>query len=255
MTKHKKRIIIIVALIIALPVVGFAVFVGTKILPIMLDTEIPDYVLNADDSDKFADEAEKITTELIAYKSDTNLYTKIDIHRENGIPRFGIITDNKGHIMDTVWYVSNDIPRYKSVFTGPEWTDTSLTFWWEETPFNIVVVDALTGQIVIDSAFKGQPTSMFEDGMPTTMLAYNNPFGEVVDTIKAGGTNATYLREPKEDNQGITFSYKKIPNGLHFIYVKYDNKVVCMETVTKGVKRIRHTDSNPNHNTHTRYRA
>lgn len=241
MNKRKKYIITITTLVIVLPILVVVVSLGVKIVPMMLEGT-PDSMLNMDDSDKFVFDSTKVTTELIAFKPDTNLYTKIDIHREKGIPRFGIITDAEGNVLDTAWYVPNDIQQYLDTYDTPKITDTALTVWWKGSSFNIVVIDVLTGNIIVDSVFKGQPASMYENSWL---------FAGIFNNEKSSDD----FKEPKSDNPGVTFSYNKIPNGLHFIYVKHDNKFVFMETITKGIKRIRHLDSNQSLNIHTKYKV
>ena len=59
-----------------------------------------------DDFDRGIMSVNSITTELIECSPSSNVYNRIDIHRNYGVPRFGIVWDCSQNV-DTVWYIPN----------------------------------------------------------------------------------------------------------------------------------------------------
>lgn len=251
MTKLKrKHLLIIVAFAASFAAVGVSVSQFTtggisvsQILQSMLFDGPPDYVF--DSFHRYWYDEEKVTTELIPCSSDSNSYTRIDIHRNYGIPRFAVITDCNGQILDTVNYSLGDFGRYRGMYNSPEYTDTSITVWWENTPFYVIITDVLTGEPVIQEVFKGQPSSMFND-------TYLSDTIDFYDSLDASGNPVNlnisiripegykFPRTPKYDNNGTTVNYSHIPDGLYFLFIidASRGEVAHVNTIYRGmVKR------------------
>jgi len=185
----------------------------------------------------------KVNTELIPCSSDSNSFTRIDIYRNYGVPRFGIVTNCNGQILDTVHYTTNDFRRFTGTSNVPEYTDTSITVYWEKTSFIVIVMNVLTGEPVIQEICKGQPSSMFEGFFPDTVTFSDSidASGRPVDTSLAitPADGGKFVNVPTDDNPGTTVSFAKIPKGLYFIFILdgITGEVVNMTTINKGIER------------------
>jgi len=173
--------------------------------------------------------AEKVTTELIECNSTSNVYKKINIHREYGVPRYGVIMDCNQNV-DTVWYISNIYNRSTSGgINSPEFTDTSVTVWWEEGSFTVKIMDILTGNVVLDESHTGQHSSFFSDIIHSLDDYSSGTKTEIIEFV--GGFC------PKKDNNiGTTIYYRNLPNGLYWIYIVDENDIIwSMRTMRKGI--------------------
>ena len=185
---------------------------------------------NLDDFGKYIGISEKVTTELIECSATSNIYKRIDIHRNYGVPRFGVITDCNQNI-DTVWYIPSNYNRLTSGgINAPEITDTSITIWWNGVYFTLKIMDVSTGNVVLNETHSGQAASLFANIGNTLELsdAYGGP---VANTITFDNFYA------KEDNNpGTTITYSDLANGLYWIYIVDDNNVIWyMNTLRKGI--------------------
>lgn len=168
----------------------------------------------------------KVTTESIECSENSNVHTKIDIHRNYGIPRFGIVTDCAGQMLDTVWYMPNNIIRAGGGWNGPNKTDTSITIWWREGSFTVQIMNVLTGDIVLNEKHNGQSASLFEE-----------PIGAMEQT-NVGSIEFPEPFYPKKDsNPGTTITYSNLPNGLYWLYILNgtDNRLRALYNIRKGV--------------------
>lgn len=174
----------------------------------------------------------KITTELMPCSPTSNVYTKIEIHRNYGIPRFGIITDCTQNL-DTVWYLPNNLVRSKVGINRPTTTDTSITVFWKDAAFTLKVIDVMTGNVVLNETRTGQPASLFGETIYSVPLSdtINGPITKTIEFPSGGFT-------PKTDsNPGATISLANLPDGIYFIYIvgAGTNEIAWMRTIRKGI--------------------
>jgi len=181
---------------------------------------------------------EKVTTELIECSSTSNVYNRIDIHRNHGVPRFGIITDCLQNV-DTVWYIPSTVNRSMGGINAPVATGNSITVWWKESLFTVRIMDILTGNVVLDEVRLGQPASLFVSadaffGSPNGLHQVSDvPNGPATNTISfPAGTSFK-----KDNNAGTTIDYSNLPDGLYWIYItdNSNNTIPWMVTIRKGV--------------------
>ena len=197
---------------------------------------------------------EKVTTELIPCISDSNSYTRVNIHRKYGIPQFGIVTNCNGQTLDTVWYpFLKNANIYEGMIIAPVETDTSITVWLENKSdttldsFSIIIMDVLTGNIYSFSIFQGIHSNCFENTWPNPLYLSNSEGGTITNTISFIPGKAPKNIKDEYLNEGHTFNYSNIPNGLYFLsvikyyydYITYNNKFVVpyMRTIAKGIER------------------
>jgi hypothetical protein len=259
--KFKRRhLLIVVAFVASFAVIGVSVSqfgglrgVSVSLLKYLFDLEFgggaPDSFFDAFwyncDAVGFKEASParlKVNTELIPCSSDSNSYIRIDIHRNYGIPRFGIVTDCNGQILDTVHYTTSDFVRHLGTHNAPKFTDTSVTVWWEKTSFFVIVMNVLTGEPVVQEVCKGQPSSMFEGFWPDTVTFSDSvdASGHPVDTSLAitPANGEKFVNAPTSDNPGTTVNFSKIPNGLYFIFlIDGTGKVFNMTTINRGIER------------------
>ena len=174
---------------------------------------------------------EKITTELIKCSSASNVYTKIEIMRNYGIPRYGITTDCNNNI-DTVWYIPTILNGTTSGgIVLPAVTDTSITVWWREGNYNVKIMDVLTGNIVLDETNDGLMASLFREPI--------NPDSLIGNINAETGKKIIDFGEffpPLDNNQGTTINYSNLSNGLYWIYIINEKNLICyMQTIRKGI--------------------
>ena len=180
---------------------------------------------------RWKDLEEKVTTELIPCSANSNVYKRIDIHRNYGVPRFGIITDCASKI-DTVWYVPKDYinDAYGGIIL-PDETDTSITIIpieemkknWNENPFIIVVTDILTGKAAFAYKYEGEHLSLFPDFSPVDTTS-------LIDADK-------HIKIKRDENLITIYYGNNIPNGLYFLsIITNTNKIIYMKTIRKGIE-------------------
>lgn len=178
----------------------------------------------------------KITTELMPCSPTSNVYTKIEVHRNYGIPRFGVITDCAQQTLDTVWYLPNNLVRSETGINRPTTTDTSITIFWQESAFTLKVIDVMTGNVVLNETRTGQPASLFGETI----------FGDTIHLSKTiGGPTTKTIAFPEgsaiqpklDSNPGATISLANLPNGIYFIYIigAGTNEIAWMRTIRKGI--------------------
>lgn len=183
-----------------------------------------------DDFCRWSGQIQKVTTELVPCSPTSNIYTRIDIHRNYGIPRFGIITDCTSQILDTVWYVPNVFGRFNGVISPPEETATSITVFWEETLFSVKIMNILTGEIVLDETHSGQASGLFAS-LGTNVLVPVDP--DLPEITFPGGTPSVKT----SDNPGTTIDFSDIPDGLYFLYIVDvgNSTIPYMKTIRKNI--------------------
>jgi glyoxylase-like metal-dependent hydrolase (beta-lactamase superfamily II) len=137
---------------------------------------------------------EWVGTELIPNNSDT---VKMSIHRYYGIPKFGIPTDKSDNILDTVWYTKNNCVKFDGQLLFCNHTDTSVTVFWKETKFRVLVVNMLTGDTVFQEVHQGRPALMLEK-FSSFFAIYDSKI---------------------DDNAGISVNYPKLSQGSYFVFV------------------------------------
>jgi len=181
-----------------------------------LPTKLDDYARS-----KFMETV--VTTELIECSSSSNVYT-ININRNYGVPRFGVITDCSQNV-DTVWYMPNNITGSTSGgINTPLVTNADITVWWKEGTFNVKIMDVLTGNVVLDTASIGQQANEFDNKIDSIQLA---------DSTTIAFDN---LIPKKTTNPGVTINYSYLPNGLYWVYIIDGNNVIWyMNTIRKGI--------------------
>lgn len=175
----------------------------------------------------------KITTELMPCSPTSNVYTKIEVHRNYGIPRFGVITDCAQQTLDTVWYLPNNLVRSETGINRPTTTDTSITVFWKDAAFTLKVIDVMTGNVVLNETRTGQPASLFGETIYSVPLSdtINGPITKTIEFPSGGFT-------PKTDsNPGATISLANLPDGIYFIYIvgAGTNEIAWMRTIRKGI--------------------
>ena len=178
-----------------------------------------------DDFARYTFLKEGTTTELIECSATSNIYKKIDIDREFGIPRFGIITDCNQNI-DTVQYIPNNLIRSESGgITSPLFTDTAITIWWKSGNFTVNIMNVLTGDVVLSETHSEQAANEFNERIDSLKLA-----DSTIIEFPGGFTS------PKTSNPGITITYSDLANGLYWVYIVDDNNVIWyMNTLRKGI--------------------
>lgn len=175
----------------------------------------------------------QVTTELIECCLTSNVYTKIDIHREYGVPRYGIVTDCSSKIIDTVWYIPNNFIRSESGINTPKVTDTSIIIWWGKNQFTFKIMNILTGEVILNETHMGQSSNLFSNGF------LEMPLRETADTNSTIVTTISF-DEPffprKYNNIGTTINYNGLSDGLYWIYiVNENNEIVWMITIRKEI--------------------
>ena len=174
---------------------------------------------------------EKITTELIECNPSSNVYTKINIYRNYGVPRYGVITDCSQNV-DTVWYIPSVYDRSISGgINAPKMTDTSLTVWWAGSYFIVNIMDVLTGDVVLKETHSGQAPSLFGETITTFQYLDSNVVGGI-STVDFGGG----FQPKNSSNPGTTIDYSYLPDGLYWIYIVDRNNIIWyMKTIRKGI--------------------
>jgi hypothetical protein len=247
MNKIKRKYIIAVAVIC---VIGLSVFFTNAqfIQPLYEDLEWNKY-----DSAFFNDGftswwgfEEKVTTELIPCSSDSNSYTRIDIHRKYGIPQFGIVTNCEGKTLDTVWYpILKDASRYEGMIISPVETDTSITVYLEREKhpsFGIMIIDVLTGSLSHLYLNEGLSSDAFENNpWPSTFHISDSIGGPITDSISFPYGSPRNIKD-EYLKYGSTLNYSNLPNGLYFLFIisaNFNNNftIPYMRTICKGIER------------------
>ena len=201
-------------LLVFISVVLYVVSVTAQVRP--LPTTLDDYILCGG--------VEGISSELIQCGPNSNISMEISIHRNYGIPRFGVIVDCNQNV-DTVVYISSTFNKNTvGGINSPLYTDTAITIWWKEGNFDVKIMDVLTGNVVLDGTHSGQSISEFGNKLDTLFLADSTTFVIEGDA-----------RFKKSSNPGVTINYANLPNGLYWIYIVSGNTIYYMKTLRKGV--------------------
>jgi len=181
-----------------------------------------------------------VSTELLPNDTNSDLSITVSVHRYNRFPRFGIPTvNNNGEVLDTVWYISADYAKFDGTTNIPKFTDTSVTVYWYETPFCVLMLDVLTGDTVLQEVHRGQPASMFEDSPTTSYQFYDSidASGNLSSPSFALITSANSHPYKLENNLGTTINYGHLPKGSYFIFIIDVNAktIATTRTIRMGV--------------------
>lgn len=244
MNKTKRKHLIVISIIAFFIICGISVSQfsrgGISVNDIIFDillSDMRDSMSASMDDDYWVavNNPEWVGTELFKNSSDTNSYIEMSIHRDYGIPRFGIPTDNNGNVLDTVWYIT-DCKPFDGTANWFDYTDTSITVYWRETPFRVLVIDILTGDTVLQEVHKGQPASMFADAPQTSFEFYDSvdASGNLHNPSSAWVVSNPASAQPfrRVDNLGTTINFANLPNGSYFIVTIDVNRNVLIETRT-----------------------
>jgi len=167
-----------------------------------------------------------VTTEFIECSPGADIYTRIDIHRNYGVPRFGIVTSCEGQILDTVEYIPSNFNRHtEGGINSPLVTDSTITIWWQKGFFTVTFMDVLNGEIVLSITAMGQPATGFHNAI------------NFIDCDSTSSLALTTGFSPKKStNPGELIGYSNLSNGLYWIYITDDNNVIWyMRTIRKGI--------------------
>jgi len=148
-------------------------------------------------------------------ESDQNK-TKIEIYKSAGIPRYGIIFDSLGNVMDTVLYFDNSITsQLMSGIFMPYIYNDSLTLV-PSYSVTVLIMDITTGEVVLKEVatlpatkFRTIGTITGVEGMPTKVLLDNE--------------------------QPYKIGYENLPAGVYFIsFFNPNGEMIYIKTITKN---------------------